>query len=592
MLAKFEKAGKTWKDSSGSLSPVLMGLAVFYGALLRVARLLSDPDFVYPDALRHFLGAEEISVAEPTSWFAVHRGYLPFAVWNRLLFGLTLHHPLIQRFGTVLLSIGLVYLVASTVRRRCGKWPGVYAAFLVAISPPLIRFSDSGLRNASLMCLLVGLYAILLGWKSEKIGEQGRWVAAAVLGWATFLVRVDLAGALVCLFLFAFVKDRVWRSLHHLTWGATVFAVLMGAVFLANWSRYGNAFYFTDPQKNTFRYWANLEFHGQAGFPTDEEYEVFSRTGTPLSGMKYFGEVLGWRESVSRFYRGYRSLFLGNVATGVYSFTAFPNQIGIVGILTLLGLGLAIVRKQWEIPLLIPLLVASTIWTYHIPEGREFRFFLPVVPFAVIAAADAVAWIWNRLSRLAHPKLRWGLATGLLFLLFRNPWNHEPEVSFPWRVGPVVHVPSSATRIPVEFGQNLVLVGWELRAIGPLGLWDARFDDLEAGRRFRIGLYWKSLKEIHGDGTYAVALRRPDLETFGTVRERPLTSKYPVKYWQQGQIVYDEFEYVVFPRVPPGPVSITLHVSGAGFPEEATTTLTGFEILPIGWHPFEPRDWG
>jgi len=576
----------------GSLPRLLLIAAIAYGALLRLGTLLADPDFVSPDARRHFDAAEELFLTEPSSWLAVERGYLPFAYWNRLLFGLLFHHPIIQRLGTVILSVVLIGLIAWTATRLHGVWAGVFAAYLAALCPPLIEFSASGLRTDFQSCLWIGLFFFLFVWRPNEEKERARWLIAGLLGWLIFLVRLDSLAALVAIALLAGMVRGVWRMPRHLAPALILVSLLTALLLAANAARFDDAFHFIDKQKNTFRYWANLEFQGTPGFPTEEEVRAYSRTGAPISAFEYFGSVLGWRETASRFYRGYRSLFLGNVGTGIYTFTAFPNQIGAAGVLTLIGLGLSLWWREWALPALLPLIVLGTVWTYHIPGGRDFRFFLPIIPIAILLAARGGVWCWNRIGNIKMNLMRWTVQLFLLALVVLNPWNHDLDRSFPWREGPVAWLPKSAERDPVALGDSLALVGWELRKIGPLGLWSRPFEKLRAGQRFRITLYWKSIEEVVDSGSYIVALHQEELGEFGSLRPHPLAEKFPCRYWRPGQIIRDEIEYVVFPRVPPGTTSVVLKVYGAGLIQETTAELATFEVLPIGWSLVDPRNWG
>lgn len=575
---------------------ILLGVVLAYGLVLRLSAVLEDPNFAYPDAERHFFAAGEIVLNEPTSWLAVPRGYLPFAWWNRIFFSLTFHHPLAQRLGTVVLSMALIVLVSVIVGSRLGAWPGVFAAYLMASSPPLILSAASGIRTDMTMCFWVGVYFFLFRRKPDSGRDTQRWLLASFLAWLLYLTRVDTILALVLVFGYAFLSQKSYKQWKGPASGGLLFVVLMGLVLAANQARYDDPFHYVDREKNTLRYWANLEFAGEPGFPSAEEVEAFSRTGEPIPASEYFGSVLGWYETGSRFYRGYQSLFLGNVATGVYTFEGFPNQIGLVGGLTLVGLGLSIWKRRLAIPLLIPLVVVSGIWTYHIPGGREFRFFLPVIPFAVLAATEGAAWLWVRSPGLRYPALKNLLRVGATILVLVNPWNHDLARSFPWRVGPVAGVPNSAQRDPIRFGKHVSLEGWELRKIGPFGLWESSFEELTAGDRFRVRLFWRSEPRILDPGTYSVALQQKDSGLFGTIRPRSLRPAPSLSNRDSalsfGQPWIDEFEYLVYPRVPSGPTSLILKVESTDLTHEATKTLTVFPVNPLGWALIDPRNWG
>lgn len=549
-----------------------------YGALLRIDRLLSNPDFTHPDALRHFLAAEDIHLEQPSSWVAVYRGYLPYAFYNRVLFGLTSHRPEIQRFGTVLLSVGLIYLTARSAGKRYGAWGGVFAAYLVASSPILIASSDTGIREDLYACLWILLFDQIFQKSEWFLGAWRHGIAVGGLALLVFLTRVDACLAIGVMGGLACVGNREWRKPGRVFSAIACFLCLLMVILSANWIRKKDPFYFVDKEKKTFRYWANLEFKGQPGFPGAEEVEKNIRVGEPISAWTYFGSILGWSETAKRFARGYLHFLVRNFMTGVYRLDALPNQVGIVGLLTLLGVALELYRKRWELPLAPFVLVVGTIWTYNIPGGKDLRFYQISIPFAVLLATGAASWLMQSVRSLRWEWLRIPLLSLLPVIAVANPWNHDLKISFPWRVGPTADPVQLSGRFPLEFGPSLLLEGYEVRRIGPLGLWTDTTERIAPGERFLLRLYWSCRKEIPEKAEYRVELMQEGLGPFGMLRQFPLTAKFPVNHWPRGIHVVDEIEYLVYKNVPTGTTRITVQVQGAGLQDAMEQELTVFTL--------------
>jgi hypothetical protein len=555
------------------LCQILLVLVIAYGALLRVDRLFSYPDFVSPDALRHFIAAEELRADDPLGWFSVYRGYAPFAWVLRLFFGVTSHQPVIQRLVTVLFSVVLLFLVARIVRARLGEWMGLFAAYLTAINPALIESADSGIREDPYAVLWLTLFFLVFVWRPEEAPRASlRRAAIGLVACLTFLMRVDsllpLAGSVVL----ALLANGFWRKRGEWFEAMAPFAVLLGIVLLANGARHDDSFYFVDREKNMFRYWANLEFKGRPGFPTVEEVSVNSRTGEPLSAFQYFGGVLGWKETVSRYFKGYMELLGKNVFTGIYRFNVFPNHISLVGLLTLLGLASELFRKRWVIPILIPLLFSGTAWTYNIVGGHDFRFFLVAVPFAIIAASEGVFLVAGWIRCIPYIWLRGVAGVLILIPVLMNPWNHDLKTSFPWRVGPAGSVPLHCMFDSGQPDRVPSLVGVEYRGMGPLGFLDYRLTCIKPGHRFLVRTWWRVPRIVAEEVSYRVVVYKEDMGYLSGTRYQPLTRKFPIRNWRPDQTVMDETECLVYKRQGLGEAEVRIEIKSNGLVEDATYT--------------------
>lgn len=571
---------------SSGLCQSLLVLTLAYGALLRANQLVSDPGFVSPDALRHFIAAEELHPEDPIGWFSVYRGYAPFAWVLRLVFGISSHQPIIQRLVTVVFSVLVIWLVARIVQARLGNWAGLLAAYLTAINPALIESSDSGIREDPYVLLWLTLFYLVFVWQAAEQEAPvahhrcSSWPSPSclrrvVIGLVTcllVLVRVDSLLPLT-----GFVALVIWtrgiykKPMEWLQISAPV-VILSAMVLISNGYRHEDPFYFVDREKNMFRYWANLEFQGCPGFPTVAEVRANSRTGEALSAFEYFGHVLGWRETAQRYLKGYAELMGKNVLTGIYRFDAFPGHISIAGILTLLGMGVLFYRRQWVLPVLIPLLFSGTAWTYNIVGGHDFRFFLVAVPFAIMAACEGAAFVSEWICRIPHKWLR--RMTGCLVLapVLLNPWNHDLKTSFPWRVGPVTTVPEKYQFASDRPSCVPTLVGREYRCMGPLGFLGAQLVHLAPRQRFLARTWWRIPEGMDAPPVYRVVVCQEPQGLLSSPRYHPLTRKYPLRYWRPGQIVLDEVECLVYSGLVSGTAEVRVEVSGGAEIEDATYT--------------------
>ncbi len=552
----------------------LLVLIISYGALLRMDRLFCFPDFVIPDAPKHFIATEQLRGDDPIGWFSVYRGYAPFTWVLRFFFGITSHQPIVQRFVTVLISVLMIYLLARIVQARLGEWAALFAANLIAINPAIIESADTGIREAPFTVLWLTMFLLVFIWKpATQYQESFRRVALGLVFCLTLLIRIDSLFALVGFLVIGTMARGFWRTPREWFEGLGSFMVFLGVIMLANGIRHDDPFYFVDREKSILRWWANVEFQGQPGFPSVEEVRANSRAGEPLSAFQYFGEILGWEETAKRFIKGYAKLYVKHILTGIYRFNAYPTHISFVGILTVIGMLYELYRRRWVIPVMIPLLFLGAAWTYDIKIGHDFRLFLVAVPFVIILVCEGGMFVWQQFQRIPQVWVRRTLESVVLILVLQNPWNHDRKVSFPWRVGPVSSVPAQ-----FQFDSGMPekiphLVGFDFREVGPLGFQGSKPDHFEPRRIYLARTWWQLPEVVSGIASYRITTFQEGKGTLGVTRFQPLTRKYPLRFWQPGQIVLDELEYYwVHSKPIPGPVELRIEVMGDGVIEDATYT--------------------
>lgn len=184
--------------------------------------------FAYARNIAHFDGFVSQPGRVPVE------GYSNFT-WVMLLvptFWLNLFHPVIvPKLLGALEVFGAFYILQRALSRRTGAlWPGVALTSLLAVSPPIVIWSASGLENGTLFLLVAALFAVLAD-------RTSRWqVKAGVLTALLAMTRPDglvyvVAGGL------ALASDAVERprNLRALAWSMArylgSFAALFGPFF-------------------------------------------------------------------------------------------------------------------------------------------------------------------------------------------------------------------------------------------------------------------------------------------------------------------------------------------------------------------------
>lgn len=190
----------------------------------------------------------------------------------------------------------------------------------------------------------------------------------------------------------------------------------------------------------------------------------------------------------------------------------------------------------------------------------------------IIAACEGAGFVWMQLRLLPQTWLRGGIGCAALVLVIHNPWNHDRKISFPWRVGPTGTIPADCQLDPVTPERVPILAGLEFREIGLLGFSGAALSHLEPRRRYLARTWWQVPRSVSGEATYRVATFQENKGYLGAMRFQPLTRKYPLRYWQPGQIVLDELEFWVYSKPIPGPAEIRIEVVGGDLIEDATYT--------------------
>ncbi len=193
-------------------------LALGLPCVLFVLGVASLGDWIIDDAGISFAYARNIAhldgfVSQPGR--TPVEGYSNFT-WVMLLvptFWLHVFHPVIvpKLLGALQVFAAFYVLQRALFRRTGALWPGVAVTSLLAVSPPIVVWTASGLENATLLLLVVALFAVLADRPRRWELQAGVLAALLAMTRPDGLVYVG-AGALAMGF-DALQRPRELRSL-------------------------------------------------------------------------------------------------------------------------------------------------------------------------------------------------------------------------------------------------------------------------------------------------------------------------------------------------------------------------------------------
>jgi hypothetical protein len=147
------------------------------------------------------------------------------------------------------------------------------------------------------------------------------------------------------------------------------------------------------------RFYRNLEFQGQPGFPSKEEVAMNAYAGEPVTAFEYIVQMHEWKDIVQRVLRG-----IGRVIFGTDT-RLFMLGHDMLFFLYLLGLFMAI-HKRWPVLLCLFLL---NLTSYFLAGTREFNFdfrlTMHVIPLVSILIGIAIVDGLGKGTRLVEEQL-------------------------------------------------------------------------------------------------------------------------------------------------------------------------------------------
>ncbi len=296
-LAAHRQAG-TKDRLVAALFVAVLGLALYvrWMELLRISGALLDAD-----ALGYRQFAERMVLFSETGFYSAQFGIRePLYIFVVKVF-LELLGPSDThvRFVSLFFSLSTVWLAWKIGKVWIHEAVGLFAAGILSIHPYLVSLSVRGLRAEFFTTVL--LMFVYVSCFQRKMSPGVRTAVAGVLMGALILTRLE-AGGMVCILLVLYAAcDRPAWNLKRIAGAAGVCAVIVSVQLYATAQRHGGPLY---PLKQHARFYANHEFAGQPGFPSNEEIaQKGMYTGPEISPFEYYfslhstAQVL-WRSAV------------------------------------------------------------------------------------------------------------------------------------------------------------------------------------------------------------------------------------------------------------------------------------------------------
>lgn len=251
------------------------------------------------------------------------------------------------RLLTVLLSTCLIlmfFYIAVVIFKRLfsittAKNLALITALITAINPQLIFMSNRGLRfELYLLLFLIFLYFTLCCSSSPRFAEC---IRLGCIGGLLCLTRASSLSIIIPVLFVVALKFR-WQ------WWKPIIIFLI-SVFI--FSPHLIANYLHTPENDPFfttnihaRFYRNLEFKDQPGFPSSEEVRQNAWAGERISVLEYLFSLHTPEQLLKGSVRGIKRLFLTTYA----QMSLFNSRLLVV--LYLLGFLYLLFRGQWHIP--------------------------------------------------------------------------------------------------------------------------------------------------------------------------------------------------------------------------------------------------
>jgi hypothetical protein len=269
------------------------------------------------------------------------------------------------------------------LRRLAERFTGTRGAwivlFLYAILPAQIQADTAGLRHS----MEVFGAVLLLGAVSRPASEWTglRLPGQAALAFAILvLTRVNYTATGTMLLAYAALRSRRIRPI----WAVVPALILLAVHLHNNKTRHGDAFH----SVNMHTYWfANLEFAGRPGFPTEEERRL-----EPHRPSLKFGEWALEHHTPGEFLKEtfvgvFRCLWI--FFERVYFASGLPAVVGkLLLALYLIGLAMSFFRPS-DRPLGFSLCLFVLPYAFVSHVFWAGRFFVPFSPIALMLATRA-----------------------------------------------------------------------------------------------------------------------------------------------------------------------------------------------------------
>lgn len=233
----------------------------------------------------------------------------PFHIWVLKIYYLFApNRPENIRILTIILSLIVLPVSYKFAERISGKTVGLVSALFLASNTPFIRENVRGLRLESLIILLL-LFLMFTVFRKSRGKKWLCGILPGIFAGLTCLNTIGLLAPVVIILIYAAARKKIRIS------GSVVALIITIALIvphlLHNKKEFGDPFYSSNIHA---RFYRNMEFGGQKGFPTREEIARDSYTGGKISIREYIFELHDWGDIFANSWRGFtRVLFTRNL---------------------------------------------------------------------------------------------------------------------------------------------------------------------------------------------------------------------------------------------------------------------------------------
>ncbi|MEQ8821398.1 MAG: hypothetical protein RLY93_14240 [Sumerlaeia bacterium] len=289
------------------------------------------------------------------------------------------------RFVALLISTGVIVLIAATGWRVFGWFVGVTSGIFLALNPSWAEMGVRVLRLDMATAILAALILVRWEWAERA------WTRA--LGWGLGGAAMILTRLSAISFVVPLLAWEAWRRRWH--WAEIAAAAAMIVLLLAPHLAFNAEWSDGDPMASSTvhtRYYLNREMIGQPGFPaTEAEWLADPYVGEPVSTGAYFLKYHSIPQLIAGHVKGYWHLFVWGpprtLIFGGHEWLMLPCLLG----------GLALLldpRRRW-----------IALW-----------FALAMFPFAYISTVKADWRLGGEATLFAIWMWAWGLQVGALLI--------------------------------------------------------------------------------------------------------------------------------------------------------------------------------
>ena len=299
------------------------------------------------------------------------------------------HSPVAIRFAGVLGFVLLIVAFQLIVTRLFGRRWGIAAALVLAVTPWMVYQASRGLREQTSAGLIL---LLCLGLLPEKTSNR-RLVGLFALAGLTGLLRWDAMVVMLPVLGLALLVRRPPPAVWIL--GPAVTVVIVAPLLVANYFEHGDAFYHSNIHA---RFFTNIEFHDQPGYPTSEELKTNSFAGPPTTWTHFVFALHSPPELARRAVRAFLIIPEDITSDAMLGTTYYhlPSRVMVPlePFVTYLAWALAVAggclllrTRAW----MVPVVLGAIVLVYSpIASLIDHRLVLPVYPLMAICVLEAL----------------------------------------------------------------------------------------------------------------------------------------------------------------------------------------------------------